>query len=666
MDTTMKKSIICIVMACMAICAFAEKQVTQIHLWKNGEPVTLNVTGGSRLIANDSAYYDQIDVNQGYLNIQGLGMGLMIDSIVWHPYALQSVYVRERDTLPVVTTQGEKEYSVRYPLYLQPDYATFTCNLVNSDTTVARVSLEQKTYNEARRGMGGTRCVLSVTPLKEGKTTFTLTFNNKIEKQFEVVVTPRPGVQDETSISTDSLYNKIYSRLVHTGNVLPSGYADIQGEDEGSTGFYKDLLILQELCADQLYYVWSSDPGISQIVGKNFNPDNSYFRAFYHRLYYNIWMCNSYLTRTEGQADLATKRAEVRFLRAYFYYHLLDMFGNVPVVTDNTLFTTTAQSTRLQVFDFVKSELLTAVRSLPQTKEDYYRIDQAAAWLLLSRLYLNSEVYTGTADYDNAVQYAYNVIQSSYGLATNYKWLFMGDNDKRSMRNDAYKEIIFPVRQEGASTASWCGSLWPIAIMYSNEMPSVGVSENWAGVRSTTQLVDLFFADPAGAIGGTADNLTVAAGDDRARFCNQSYGSVWEYNGGNDFYGGWAIQKWSNLMADTTYVQSDRRWPDTDIPLMRKAEAYLNYAEAVLRGGQALSTLSAKQAVNALRSRANAEPLKTVTLDDILDERGREFYAEGYRRSDLIRFGKFGGNKLYPIPANYLPGIPNGVQNEGY
>jgi hypothetical protein len=124
-----------------------------------------------------------------------------------------------------------------------------------------------------------------------------------------------------------------------------------------------------------------------------------------------------------------------------------------------------------------------------------------------------------------------------------------------------------------------------------------------------------------------------------------------------------------------------------DYPFMRKAEAYLIYAEAVLRGGAKVDNYEAITAMNALRTRAKAKLYTVVVLDDILSERVREFFMEGHRRSDLIRFNKFGGAtgytwewkggeqagkdfpaeyNLFPLPTNDLNANPNLVQNPGY
>lgn len=650
----------------------ASQSYYQLQLWKDNQ-----------LVNN---YYNQLVLRNAYTQAHPDDRRTEIDSIVWHPYPLQEVRMASRDTTPVALPYGDPTRA--YFIQFEPAYAGATCELSVADTTIVKAQYVPDEYARGSAYFMKTN-YLYVYPLAVGSTTITLTFNNTIRKQLELEIIPKQPVPDETSISVDSLYNKIYSRLAQTGNMLPYGAGDLRNVDEGWSGFHRALFALQEFGADHLYWIWS-DPGVMDLRDNQVKADNSFAQIFFHRAYYNIWMCNSYLSRTEGQAELATKRAEIRFLRAYFYYYLLDLYGNVPVVTENAQFTTTPQSKPEEVYAFLAAELTALEDALPAvgSKVDYYRVDKAAAWLLLSRLYLNAPVYAATTAYDKAAEYAYKVIQSSYALASQYAWLFMGDNDANSAVNDAWTEILFAIRQNGVETGSYGGSIHLIATMSDASMPSTGLAAKWQCIRSRGNLVDLFFTDPEHAARGTATELTQAAGDDRALFCNQYNNNSWGYRGTGiyNFFAGWGIQKWTNLRVDGAAGSSDQ-WPDTDIPLLRKGEAYLNYAEAVFRGGQAVGGLSAVEAINVLRRRAHAAEVSSLSLDFLLDERGRELYAEGHRRTDLIRFGKFGGEtdylwegesgvyngkhfpaymNLYPIPTTFLPSMEQGYQNEGY
>ncbi len=534
-----------------------------------------------------------------------------------------------------------------------------------------------------------------------------------------------------STIDAKSLFVKIYSTLALTGQQGPSGNGDVAGVDEGTSSFYRMTYSLQEFPADQIYWIWP-DVGVDDIRNMSWTSSNSLVKGLYARLYFDITLCNLYL---DEYATGATKEeiAEVRFIRALNYWYLLDMFGNVPMVEHLDLGTLPEQIERPDLYSWLKKELEEniAPNLAPAGQRiSYYRVDQSAAWLLLSRLCLNAEVYGKdrngkqkitdlTKEYTDAAFYANEVLtKGGYELASEYRYLFMGDNDNISGKNDAWKEIILPIGQDGIETQSYGASLFLIASCYTSGMPAYGITENWKCIRSRAQLVQLFcpkFSSPIssditteaaaqkayGEFCGTADEITKAAGDSRARFCNYSTdGSntyvcqFWNENKSDKFLSGWGIQKFSNLMADTNRTANDTKYPDMDVPLMRLGEVYLNYAEAVLRGGTQCG-MSVDDAVNTIRRRAGAEEKTGWNLTDtplkglnILDERGRELYSEGLRRSDLIRFGLFTGKAyrweykagellglnaspdsyraLYPLPLSETTANSNLKQNPGY
>ena len=538
-----------------------------------------------------------------------------------------------------------------------------------------------------------------------------------------------------STINKQQLFVKIYSTLALTGQKGPDGSGDVAGVDEGTSSFYRMTYTLQEFPADQIYWIWP-DVGVDEVRKMTWTAGNTLVKGLYARLYFDITLCNLFL---DDYATDASKEeiAEVRFIRALNYWYLLDMFGNVPFVEHSGLADLPEQISRPGLYAWLKNELVENIEpnlAPANQRISYYRVDQAAAWLLLSRLCLNAAVYGVdrygkqhitdlTAEYTDAAHYANLVMTSGYELASEYRYLFMGDNDNLSAVNDAYKEIILPISQDGIETQSWGGSLFLIASTYTGGMPSSGITENWKCIRSRAQLVGLFcgnkFQSPVaadittkaaaqkayGEYFGTATEITKAAKDDRAMFCNYSEdGSntyccqFWKTNKSDEFFSGWGITKFSNVMADPARTASDTKHPDMDIPLMRAAEAYLNYAEAVLRGGEQCG-ISVDEAVNAVRRRAHAEEKTGWNLTDtplkgmnILDERGRELYSEGMRRSDLIRFGYFTGSAsksgyrweykvgellgiqadpedfriLYPLPLSEVTANGNLKQNRGY
>jgi hypothetical protein len=219
-------------------------------------------------------------------------------------------------------------------------------------------------------------------------------------------------------------------------------------------------------------------------------------------------------------------------------------------------------------------------------------------------------------------------------------------------------------------------------------MPSVdfGISGGWAGVRTTSSLVNLF---PANANTTFPNNGNP---DTRAEFWTQ--GQNLAINDVTSFTDGYAVNKWRNVTS-TGAQGSSSSFSDVDEPLFRLSEVYLNYAEAVLRGGTTGTAALALTYVNNIRARAYGNTSGNITagqltLDFILDERGRELYWEGFRRTDLIRYGIFtavtsdsrsvwpfkGGVKtgagvadfrnLYPIPDQDRAANPNLKQNPGY
>ncbi|MDR1331812.1 MAG: RagB/SusD family nutrient uptake outer membrane protein [Tannerella sp.] len=484
----------------------------------------------------------------------------------------------------------------------------------------------------------------------------------------------------------NEVFTKIYATMGLTGLEGPSGPAgsgDVDGIDEGTSDFFRLIWNLNELPADEAHCNWT-DPGIPELNHANWGASHNQVQGLYYRLYFNITLCNFFLEQTEGRDDSESllQRAEARFMRALNYYYLVDMFGNVPFVTTVSI-GNPAQTKRAELFGFIERELKEVQDVMKEPRTNVYgRADRAAAWLLLARLYLNAEVYTGTAHWSEAAEYAQKVMNSSYELSAVYGHLFMADNGGSAV-NKANNEIILPILQDGVTTRNYGGSLFLIAsTQKTDDMPPYGTSEQWAGNRCRQELLYRFFPDknvPATA----KEGMIAASGDGRALF----FGIGRTVSIGNEamFVEGVSCVKFTNLRADGVPA-NDSKFTDTDIPFMRLAEAYLTFAEAKVRlsGGP---VAEATEALNALRRRAGAKTETSWTPDAILDEWSREFFFEGRRRSDLIRFNRFGGSvgyawqwkggvqngtdfssnfNLYPIPNSDIVSNPNLKQNPGY
>ncbi len=487
-----------------------------------------------------------------------------------------------------------------------------------------------------------------------------------------------------TTFDQNKVFTKLYATLGLTGIEGPSGSGDLSDIDEGTSDFFRLIWNMNELPADEAHCCWI-DGGIPELVHGTWDASHGYITGLYYRLYFNITLCNFFLEQIEGQTDAESvaQRAEARFLRSLNYYYLIDMYGKVPFVTAIST-KKSSQVERAELFKFIEKELLEVSESMKEPRTNTYgRADKVAAWLLLARLYLNAEVYTGTPQWDKASEYAQKVMKSSYSLSPVYKHLFMADNNGSSV-NKANTEIILSIIQDGATTRNYGGSFFLIASTHkTNDMPPFGTTDGWGGNRCRPQLVRKFFPNNDAPETDKAEVMTKAAGDDRALFFSKERSLSVDVE--SEFDKGYSFVKFSNLRADGG-TTNDSKFTDTDVPFMRLAEAYLTYAEAEVRRNGS-STTAATEAINTLRKRAHAKTETSYTLSDILDEWAREFAFEGRRRSDLIRFNRFAGNtdytwqwkggtkdgtalsrhlNLFPIPTNDLNANSNLKQNPGY
>jgi hypothetical protein len=477
---------------------------------------------------------------------------------------------------------------------------------------------------------------------------------------------------------------KVYGGLATSGNAGPSGSSDIQGLDEGSQSpFIRGFFNAQELTTDEAIVSWD-DQTIKDFHALRFTPADPFLKGLYSRLIYNVLLCNEFLRQSTDEQlasrgisgadadEIRRNRSEVRFLRAFNYWAVMDAFGKSTFITeaDPVNGPTPREISRTNLFSFVESELLAIQTTLgaPRTLE-YGRVDQASAWSLLARMYLNAGVYTGTTRYTDAITYAQKVITAGYSLVPNYGNLFQADNDKWK------NEIIFAIGCDGNNTKSFGNtSFLAHAPAGDNAMTDYNINGGWYGYRVTKQFVQLF-PDPSGATDKRAFLYDLA---------NQDINDV------GQFAQGAKVRKYRNFRSDGQPVSDPQKnYADIDFPVFRLPEMYLIYAEAVQRGGTGGDAATALSYVNLIRTRAfgnTSNNFASLNLQTILDERGRELYWEGHRRTDLIRYGQLttstylwqwkGGSQagtavdgkynLFPIPQDVLTTNRNLTQNPGY
>ena len=488
---------------------------------------------------------------------------------------------------------------------------------------------------------------------------------------------------------------KIYASLSLTGQKGPSGDGDIAGADEGSTGYTRMQFYLQVASTDEAIIRWS-DAGVPDFHNMSWTPANTFNNAYYNRLGQQIAFANSFIDNAQALAsdpEVGYYIAEARFIRAYAYYNVIDAFGKAPLVTSSKADLKPAQNTRAELFNFVESELKDLEGKLKAARaNEYGRVDVVAAQALLARLYLNAKVYIGQDKYTDCITYAKKVIASSYSLNTTdannngtaYDELFLADNNS----NGAQNEFIFLASFDGLNTKTYGGTAFIIHGATGGNMnaSSLGINDGWSGLTAPKEFVNKFEVSAR-----NSNNEPTAWKDKRAMFYTD--GQTYENTDLKDFTkSGYAITKFKNITSTGAAGKDpEKKFPDTDLPLIRLAEVYLTYAEAVLRGGTGGDRATALGYINQLRSRAYGNASGNIadsdlTLDFILDERARELYWEGLRRTDLIRYGKFTGGaylwsfkggaasgvavpdyrNLYPIPQDALTANENLTQNTGY
>ena len=509
---------------------------------------------------------------------------------------------------------------------------------------------------------------------------------------------------DENTYTVDRAYSteisytqglaKIYSVMAISGQD-GAGSTDITGIDPGNSQFLRSLWNLQVVTTDECKNAWSGDSWVPELNNNTWSTiKNESIDGVYYRAMFIVALTNEYLKQTtddklnsRGHSALiptVTKyRLEARFMRALAYSVLIDTYGNPPFITENDPIGSymPSQIGRAKLFEYIEKELLDIESKLvtPRANE-WGRADQGAAWTLLARLYLNAKVYTGTARYTDCITYCKKVIAGGYSLAPNYAHLFMADNNTSTAKN----EIIFPIVFDGNKIPTWGGMTYLVASSRAGaEKSSVnnGTQQAWDGNRSTEKLVDKFtFTDPNADYPVSPDKRAIFYGKGRTKTIENPLSTFTKQ--------GWSVFKFTNVTS-TGGKGAHNDFPDTDFPFFRLADVYLMLAEAVVKGGTGATMGDAIGYVNELRVRAYGNATGNISsLDEnfILDERSRELYWEGTRRSDLIRFGKYTGGtylwpfkggqpqgvaidaryNLFPIPVSDMISNPNLVQNDGY
>lgn len=482
---------------------------------------------------------------------------------------------------------------------------------------------------------------------------------------------------------------------------------------------------MQELTTDELI-----------IPGRDGNyDDGGQYRQHHHHTYTkdhsnvkDVWewgfgginTCNrviNILNQSPAPATDPVKRsalAEIKTMRSLFYFFMMDIYGNVPIIDSFPVSVQPVTKPRAEVFKFIEADIKSVMDFLPaktasNTTMTYGHPTRAMAFALLAKMYINAEVYAGSARYADAVTMCDSVIASkAYDLDGSQATVFAPDNGpgvKETIFAVPYDPLLIPGQQ--FTRHGILAYLYPKYGVPSNlsvsmsTLPAFYNRFNLAGdERNNSWLVGKQFN-----FDGTPFTITIKKRDLNAAYTGTNDDTTWQIDITKDIImtGKKPFDVGNDYLARCMGIRSIKYYPDkattaatrnsgNDVPVFRLADIYLMKAEAILRGAAATMINGELQTpvvlLNKVRTRVKAPSVASVSLDELLDERAREFYWENWRRNDLIRFGKYeieypipgdvavpgytpGMDKspekrIFPIPASELKLNPKLTQNPGY
>lgn len=410
-----------------------------------------------------------------------------------------------------------------------------------------------------------------------------------------------------------------------------------------------------------------------------------------HELMRNSWdwgfgaiaTCNRILKSLEDAPESAEKErtfAEIKTMRAWYYYSMLDAFGNIPIVTTfDDKAEAPAQASRAEVFEFVVGELeaIVDLLAVEANATTYGRPTQGMVHTMLAKIYLNAEVYSGTAYWNKVVEHSnavLNLNQYSLASAANYFDMFSPTNGPQN------EEVIWAIPFDAQKAT---GNLLFNKMLHPAHVETFG-SGGWNGWTTQPAFFDSFEDDDIRKkqfLYGqqyAADGVTPLVFNGVNVVLDPYYFPAYDV-GGAENQGRLAGARNIKYAPDPNALGI---WANNDVVIYRLSDIYMMKAEAIVRGASNGTMDQALEAVNLIRSRAfNNDPsklFKSLTLKNIYDERGREFVLEMSRRTDMIRFGTFGDpqlfkgetdlatEQLFPIPSKARANNPNLDQNPGY
>tara|TARA_B110000444_G_scaffold73755_1_gene69315 strand:- start:8689 stop:10311 length:1623 start_codon:yes stop_codon:yes gene_type:complete len=507
----------------------------------------------------------------------------------------------------------------------------------------------------------------------------------------KAVTVSAPNIGGAAGGGNDALAGA-YSQLQWSGTANHSSYFSLQG------------LVSDEMAVAAKGGDWYDGGVLVQLHRHTFDPTNGFIGNTWGGQYGAIGAINDAIANLGLSAgDIMQMRA----LRAYFYWRMLDLYGRVKIVT--TPGGDAPQSTRAELYAFVESELLAALGTKEITANttfsdtglpasgSVYRVNRYGALGFLTKLYLNHAVYLGTettATYTKAAQAAQIIMDSnSYQLCASgctvanlaKRPAVASDPDNLegyaavfAPNNDNNVEHIFSVNYDEATAGGM--NFAKMTLHYSSQLTWNFEAQPWNGYAALEEFYNSyengdarkannFIVGPQKDYGGSA--LNDFAADDTG-------GIVLDYTPAINELEPNALRQSGARLGKFSFQQFGRPDQSNDFPIVRLGDVMLMSAEAQMRAAGSWSHAPALALVNAVRARAGVSAFSSMNADSFLAERGREMFQESSRRTDLIRFGKYSSGTwwekaaspahktLFPIPFDAIQSSTGLSQNAGY
>ena len=517
-----------------------------------------------------------------------------------------------------------------------------------------------------------------------------------------------------SEIPAENFYNN--RTEVMAAVLRPFTHANAWAAPTGQVGYWR----VSELSADQLAWPTKGRHGFDNGDWIRLHRhtwianDNNAWNPW-RLMFWGVGFCNNTIKdlsaidfKTIGMTDeeKASIIAETKVLRAWHYLKLMDLYGNIPIVTEVGIPESPANATRAQVWAFIEKELRENVDLLPKLEAKLVgRVTRAAGYAMLTEVYLNAQKWAGVAKWDECVAACNKILDGSCGSLTGAVPKLETDIMKPiATNNHQSPENLFQITYDytlGNFRFGWNGDLWHylqkdaynasfrgnngivvIPTAYDAFADNDLRKKNW-------MLIGELKKHPALRT-GVADSLVLGTEEYNGKpliFVKEIRKNSQGQTGPGSMMDGEENSgaRFAKYLPDQQ-TNTAQYW-NNDFVLYRLAEIYYNKAEALMRKNGGVATQEAVDLVNAVRKRAfsatdwptAAYTIPELTLDEFLAERGREFIFEGKRRTDLIRFGKFttttwwdhsasGVDKwnLFPIPYQQMVLNKNLKQNPGY